>query len=99
MGNPVFAVCRYYASIAMALLYDGLLSGEGATRFHIDNDGDEYDICEGSCVSQRVSYALSVVDQAAAHYRSLYSLVRAAFLNTVETVYRVTGHRVNPDIG
>ena len=84
MGNPVFAVCRYYASIAMALLYDGLLSGEGATRFHIDNDGDEYDICEESCVSQRVSYALSVVDLAAAHYRS------GRHFTTVDLTYRAS---------
>ena len=70
LPNPFTTSCltRYYASIAMALLYDTLVSGKNTNQFQEKNN-DEYDICGGSCASQRVHFAIDVVEQASEHYR------------------------------
>ena len=55
---------RYYASIAMALLWEH----EHDEEINNTLSKDEYDICEESCLGERVSFALDIVDQAAEHY-------------------------------
>ena len=53
----------------MALLYDTLVSGKNTNQF-LEKNNDEYDICGGSCASQRVHFAIDVVEQASEHYRT-----------------------------
>ena len=52
----------------MALFYDTLVSGKNTNQF-LEKNNDEYDICGGSCASQRVHFAIDVVEQASEHYR------------------------------